>query len=111
MWSTVLQKDGFEVTTAESGKAGISLAERIMPDFILLDQIMPDMKGNDVLQSLKANPQTVKIPVALVSNYSEPEMMHDAIDKGAVDYILKYQIDPQDLASKIKTLVQGTQPA
>ena len=111
VWSTVLQKDGFEVTTSESGKAGISLAERLMPDFILLDQIMPDMKGNDVLQALKANQQTTKIPVALVSNYSEPEMMHDAIDKGAVDYILKYQIDPQDLANKIKTLVQGTKPA
>lgn len=111
IWSAVLAKDGFEVITALSGKAGLESAEKNLPDFILLDQIIPDMKGNDVLAALKANPKTANIPVALVSNYSEPEMMHDAIERGAIDYILKYQIDPQDLANKIKTLMHGNKPA
>lgn len=111
IWKTVLEKDGFEVITALTGKAGIESAEKNLPDFILLDQIIPDMKGNDVLAQLKAIPQTKDIPVALISNYSEPEMMHDAIERGAIDYILKYQIDPQDLANKIKTLMHGTKPA
>ena len=69
------------------------------------------MKGNEVLAQIKATPQTSNIPVALISNYSEPEMMHDAIERGAIDYILKYQIDPQDLSNKIKTLMHGTKPA
>ena len=111
IWGTVLKKDGFEVLSAGTGKLGLEIAQKNLPDFILLDQIIPDMKGNDVLQQLKANPQTAAIPVALVSNYSEPEMMHDAIDRGAIDYILKYQIDPQDLANKMKTLLHGTKPA
>ncbi len=111
IWSAVLTKDGFEVITALSGKAGLESAQKNLPDFILLDQIIPDMKGNDVLATLKADPKTAGIPVALVSNYSEPEMMHDAIERGAIDYILKYQIDPQDLANKIKTLMHGNKPA
>jgi CheY-like chemotaxis protein len=110
IWSTVLKKESIEVLTAGSGKLGIELAQKNIPDFILLDQIITDMKGNDVLKQLKSNPITAPIPVALVSNYSEPEMMHEAIESGAVDYILKYQIDPSDLANKIKTLLHGTKP-
>jgi len=108
--SSVLERRGMSVLTAGTGKLGIELAQKNAPDFILLDQIIPDMKGNDVLKQLKANPQTAQIPVALVSNYSEPEMMHEAINNGAIDYILKYQIDPQDLGNKIKTLLHGTKP-
>lgn len=110
IWSTVLKKESIEVLTAGSGKLGIELATKNIPDFILLDQIITDMKGNDVLKQLKSNPTTAQIPVALVSNYSEPEMMHEAIESGAIDYILKYQIDPSDLANKIKTLLHGTKP-
>lgn len=110
IWTTVLKKDSIELLTAGTGKLGIEIATKNVPDFILLDQIIPDMKGNDVLKQLKSNPATANIPVALVSNYSEPEMMHEAINNGAIDYILKYQIDPQDLGNKIKTLLHGTKP-
>jgi CheY-like chemotaxis protein len=107
VWSLALTKDGNQVLTASSGREGIEMAKKETPDFILLDQIMPDMKGNDVLALLKQDPVTQNIPVAIASNYSENELMQDAIQKGAVDYILKYQIDPQDLVNKIKSLSQG----
>lgn len=104
VWSMVLKKEGYEVVTASTGKEGIELATSEHPDFILLDQIMPDMKGNDVLDQLKENPNTQNIQIAIASNYSENDLMQEAIQKGAIDYILKYQIDPQDLVSKIKNL-------
>lgn len=111
VWSLALTKDGNQVVTAGSGHEGIELAKKEMPQFILLDQIMPDMKGNDVLNILKQDPTTKNIPVAIASNYSENNLMQDAIQKGAVDYILKYQIDPQDLVNKIKSLSQGVKAA
>ncbi len=107
VWSLVLKKEGYTVLTSSSGHDGIEMAKKELPDFILLDQIMPDLKGNEVLSLLKQDPTTQNILVAIASNYSENELMQDAIQKGAVDYILKYQIDPQDLVSKIKTLTQG----
>lgn len=109
VWSMVLEKDGYQVFTSRSGVEGIETAKKEVPDFILLDQIMADMKGNDVLKIIKQDPNTSKIPVAIASNYSENELMQEAIQNGAVDYILKYQIDPQDLVSKIKSLTQGGQ--
>ena len=58
---------------------------------------MPDMLGNAVLQTLKQDPETAPIPVMLISNYNENQMMKDAIAQGAVDYVLEYQIETKDL--------------
>lgn len=107
VWSLVLEKEGYQVLKARTGQEGIDMAKAEIPNFILLDQILPDLKGNQVLQILKGDPLTSPIQVAIASNYSENDLMQDAIQHGAVDYILKYQIDPQDLVSKIKTLTQG----
>ena len=104
IWTIALKQDNCEVVTASTGQDGVNVAKREKPDFVLLDEILPDIKGNDVLRMLKEDPETNSIPVALLSNYSENQLMHDAIQQGAVDYILKYQIEPVDLVNKIKTL-------
>lgn len=109
IWTVVLKNENFEVFHASTGKDGIEQSKIKMPDFILLDQIMPDMKGNDVLKAIKADEQTKNIPITIISNYNESNLMQDAINLGAVDYILKYQIDPQDLVEKIKTLAREGQ--
>ena len=106
IWGIVLKQNGFDVLSAVNGRSGIDQAKTQKPDFILLDQIMPDMRGNDVLKILKEDPATKSIPVALASNYSDTQLMQEAIQQGALDYILKYQIEPLDLVSKIKNLLQ-----
>ncbi len=107
LWSMVLEKEGNVVINARTGHEGIEAAKKELPDFILHDQILPDMSGNQALDLLKADPTTAQIPVAIASNYSDNVFMQEAIQKGAVDYILKYQIDPHDLVGKINNLIQG----
>ena len=104
-WAMGLKSTGFEVITATNGQDGINLAKNQKPDLILLDQIMPDMLGNAVLATLKQDPDTTPIPVMLISNYNENQMMKDAIAQGAVDYILKYQIETKDLVDKVQTVL------
>lgn len=104
-WSMGLKNGGFDVINATNGQDGINQAKSQKPDLILLDQIMPDMLGNEVLSNLKQDPETAPIPVMLISNYNENQMMKDAIAQGAVDYILKYQIETKDLVDKVKTLL------
>lgn len=111
IWKIVLKQNGFEVLNATNGRSGIDQAKTQKPDFILIDQIMPDMKGNDVLKTLKEDPTTNMIPMAMASNYSDTQLMQEAIQQGALDYILKYQIEPLDLISKIKNLLQEVQSA
>lgn len=104
IWTITLKQNGIEVLTAINGKSGIDEAKAQKPDFILLDQIMPDIKGNDVLKILKDDPLTSSIPVAMISNYSDNQLMQEAIQLGALDYILKYQIEPSDLVGKLRNL-------
>lgn len=110
IFGTALKKDGFSVLSAVTGKNGLEMAKAEQPDFILLDQILPDMKGNDVLISLKEDLATSNIPVAMLSNYGQTELVQDAINHGAVDYILKYQVEPQDLVKKVQELLNEAPP-
>lgn len=107
---TALKKEGFEVTTAANGKSGIEHAKSEKPDLILLDQVLPDIAGNDVLKTLKLDLDTKGIPVAMLSNFGQNQQVQEAIQQGALDYILKYQVEPQDLIAKVKTLLQESQP-
>jgi CheY-like chemotaxis protein len=104
-WAMGLKSAGYDVINATNGQDGINQAKSQKPELILLDQIMPDMLGNAVLATLKQDPETSPIPVMLISNYNENQMMKDAIAQGAVDYILKYQIETKDLVDKVQSLL------
>ena len=104
-WAMGLKSAGFDVINASNGQDGINQTKSQKPDLVLLDQIMPDMLGNAVLGQLKQDPETMSIPVMLISNYNESQMMKDAIAQGAVDYILKYQIETKDLVDKVQSLL------
>ena len=100
-----LQTAKLDVITSQNGKDGVEKAKSQKPDVILLDQILPDMNGNQALQMLKTDPITQHIPVAILSNYNQDDMMQQAINLGATDYILKYQIAPQDLIAKVQNML------
>ena len=107
LFSTVLQKNNHQVITASNGQAGLEKAKNEKPDLILLDQVLPDIQGNEVLKTLKEDLDTKEIPVAILSNFGQNELIQEAINTGASDYILKYQIEPQDLINKIKELTKN----
>lgn len=102
IFETTLQKNGFQTVLALNGKTGIDKAKIEKPDLILLDQVLPDIAGNEILKTLKADSETQHIPVIILSNFSQEELVKEAIDNGAADYIFKYQVEPQDLADKVK---------
>lgn len=106
IYQATFQKAAFEVVTAYDGQSGVEKAKAEHPDLILLDQVMPDIKGTDVLKILRGDPSTQSIPIALLSNFGQAEIVKDAISQGAIDYILKYQIEPEDLVGKVKRILQ-----
>jgi len=109
VFQTALTQEGFEVITAMDGKTGIEKAKTDKPNFVLLDQILPDIQGNEVLKTLKEDLETKAIPVAMLSNFGQHELIQEAINSGAVDYILKYQVETQDLVNKVKELLKEGQ--
>jgi len=84
--SRFLSREGFAVQTAEDGRSGLALAEKLKPRVILLDVTMPRMDGWTVLRSLKENPHLAAIPVVMCTVIDEQNL---GFSLGASDYILK----------------------
>lgn len=105
IFKTVLEKAGFEVITANDGKTGLEKANSEAPNLILLDQILPDAKGTEILKNIKTS-ALKDIPVAILSNFGQSELIEEALNLGAVEYLLKYQIAPEDLVNKVKKIMK-----
>ncbi len=89
MLKTILSTHGFEMISAVNGEVGLSLAKTEKPDLILLDVIMPTLKGREVCQRLKACPETVHIPVLFFTSKSSPDDLAAEVKVGSVGHITK----------------------
>lgn len=93
----------YKVKAARNGKKALEIANSEQrPDMVLLDIMMPDMDGYEVLSRLKANPITAQIPVIFVTAMSELEDEERGLDLGAIDYITK-PISPRIVLARVKT--------
>ena len=102
IFTAALTKEGFQVVAVGTGQEGIDKATTEAPNLILLDQVLPDFSGNDILKQLKLDEKTKNIPVIILSNFSQEELVKEAINQGAVDYVFKYQVEIKDVIEKIK---------
>lgn len=102
IFTASLTKEGFQSMYELTGATGIEKAKLEKPDIILLDQVLPDMSGNDILKALKTDEATKAIPVILLSNFSQEELVKGALEQGAIDYLFKYQVEPKDVINKVK---------
>ena len=83
------QRHGFEVTEADSGRAALDLIARSKFDTVLLDVLMPDMNGLDVLKQIRARASGLELPVIMVTGRTASQDIVDALSAGANDYITK----------------------
>lgn len=105
MYAMQLTALGFHVTRAHSGTEAIIRAGSDAPDLIYLDLGLPEMHGLDVLEQLRASPRTASIPVVILTNYSEPELVARGRDLGAHDYLIKAHTPPALLAKATRKWV------
>ncbi len=82
-------KGSYRVSSAESGREGIQILKRKAVDLILLDYVMPEMNGIEVLKLLKADPILKKIPIIFLTSNQDTELEAEALENGAVDFIGK----------------------
>jgi len=100
-----LRRHGFNVMTACDGEEALRLARQEFPDIILLDLIMPKLQGFDVLRELKQDPTTSSIPVIILSNLGQEQDSKVAAEMGAVDYWVKANIGPGEMAERVGALL------
>lgn len=86
---TILEANGFKVETAESGPEALDKLKGDLPQVVLLDVMMPDMSGLEVLERIKSNPVTGRLPVILVTAKTQDEDVLVGYQYGADYYITK----------------------
>jgi CheY-like chemotaxis protein len=107
MYQKIFTFEKYEVEMAGDGEEGLAKAKSAKPEIILLDIMMPKMNGLEVLDHLKANPETKDIPVVILTNLSTQADAEAALNKGAVKFIIKSEQDPKEVADMVKVILAG----
>lgn len=97
-----LRKKGYEVIAAVDGEDALAKARDHRPDLVLLDVMMPKMNGFEVLHALKGEPGIRDIPVIMLTNLEQPADIKRAADAGAHSYLVKSNMNLDELAARIK---------
>jgi CheY-like chemotaxis protein len=105
MYEVQLVAHGFQVIQAHSGLEAIDRAGAELPDLIYLDLGLPEMHGFEVLQQLRSGASTGSIPIVILTNYSEPELIERSRELGAHDYLIKAHTPPALLAQTTRKWV------
>jgi DNA-binding response OmpR family regulator len=103
MYRIKFEAEGFEVETAENGKLGLEMVEKIRPDIILLDLMMPEMPGDQMLQALRATDWGKEVKVIILTNMGEQEAPPLLKELGVQRFIVKAEMTPRQVAEMVKT--------
>lgn len=102
-----LIKEGFDVSVAVDGEQAIKELDKIEPDLILLDIILPTMNGYEVLQKIKVhkNIKIRQVPIIVLSNLGQENDIKKAMDMGATDYLIKAHFTTEEITDKVKKVL------
>jgi CheY-like chemotaxis protein len=101
MYRLRLELDGYQVEVAPDGEVALHMARSEPPDIIFLDIRLPKLGGLDVLEALRADPKTQKLPVVILSSSSEKELVERGARLGALDHLIKSKTTPARLAGGV----------
>ncbi len=108
MYTEKFSDAGYQVLEAEDGLSGFELAKKEQPDVILLDIILPQMDGFTVLEKLKKEPKTKKIPVFFLTNLKQDEDVEKGKKLGAIDYLVKSSLTPAQVLNILDNFFKKT---
>jgi CheY-like chemotaxis protein len=106
MYQKAFELEGFTVEIAEDGQKGLEKLTIFQPNIILLDIMMPNMNGVEMLARLKENPATKDIPTVVLTNVSDLRTNHEIYEKGANLALIKSENDPDQVIAWIKSVLE-----
>ena len=107
LFAEMMRLNGFRVIKTFTSTPALTLIKQEKPDLILLDIMMPDISGLDVLRYMRGEPDLASIPVVVVSARATPSDVRAGLDAGASKYLTK-PVGYVDLKNAVDSLLQGT---
>ena len=97
-----LLKEKYEVVEAVDGEQGLKAVKEKKPELVLLDLVLPEMDGFEVLAKIKKDPTISKTPVIILSNLGERDEVKKGLESGADDYLIKAHFNPGEIINRIE---------
>ncbi len=102
---TKLQNAGFVMETAGTGDEGLEKVMALPPDLLILDLMLPNVSGFEILEKIRSTDQTKSLKVVVFSNLGEESDIKRCLDLGVSDYLIKANFTLDELAEKVKAIV------
>ena len=102
MYRFKFEAENYDVETAENGRLGLELVQKFKPDIILLDLMMPEMTGDEMLIAMRGTPWGKNIKVIILTNKGEQEIPDSVKNQGVCAVILKADMTPRQVAELVK---------
>lgn len=102
MYRIKFENEGFQVETAENGQLGLELTEKMRPDIVLLDLMMPVMNGEEMLNKLRSSDWGKDTKVIILTNMGEQEVPDGIRELGVDAFILKADMTPRQVTELVK---------
>lgn len=102
MYRMKFEAEGYSVETAENGKLGLGLVQDMKPDIILLDLMMPEMNGDEMLEKMRATPWGKDVKVIILTNMGEQEAPDNLKKLNVSAFIVKADMTPRQVAELVK---------
>lgn len=100
-----LEKAGITVDGFGNGTEGLQSTKQTKYNIILLDIMLPDLNGLEILKQIKLNPLNKDVPVILLTNLGQDEVIKEAFTLGAQGYFIKASYTPDQIASEVKNIL------
>jgi len=99
-----LEKESFQVVRAGDGEEALNLLieQRVKPDLVLLDLILPKKNGFEVLENIRQDPLLEKLPIIIISNLGQPSDIDRGKALGIIDYFVKARLSIDELVKRMK---------
>jgi two-component system, OmpR family, alkaline phosphatase synthesis response regulator PhoP len=105
-----LTRAGYDVVTADCGRAALRAVELHHPDLILLDLMLPDIDGFGICEILRRSPDTASIPIVILTAWATTDARSLGLELGALDYLTK-PFSPRELTERVRRLLSLRHPA
>ena len=104
MYESYFRKADYEVFATSNGRPGLEIARKEKPDIIITDILMPEMDGYEVIEAIRKDSETKRIPILVFSNLGQKEEIRKGLELGADDYVIKTDLTPSDLIKKVERM-------
>jgi DNA-binding response OmpR family regulator len=105
IYTKKLKSSGFEVKVAENGEKALRCLQEKKPDLLLLDIVLPEMIGWEVLRKIKENPKLKDLKIVVLSNLGQKEEVEKGLKLGATKYLIKAHYTPSEVVQEIKKIL------